>query len=633
MSSYIQSQFTISDKQMFDFTKPQPNSDSDEEKLNKSLLLMNNKDYKKQKKLIDIESIKSELNNLPPFTFDPQQKKYSKKFQKASLRTLSNTFVPTSPVLIEQLGQVKAIKHMKEQIPPEIMHKVYTQLRYQYFQAFNMVYRQGDQNKYYYIILDGRCVVLKPKEKMVGMNNIEVELEQENKTTIDPYGLKSLFPEYMMMKMLFSGDSFGEVAIKLETSRASTVFAVENTHLLYMTEAAYVQLLDPYLSEALEEKIQYFKKNTLFTSADSDLNEIMGILLECRKITYKAGEIIYEEGSKSNSLFFIINGEVQLSKRIGERNLVLSSYGENQQFGEVEILNKVTRFTTARAISPRLIVYKIRKNKFFNNLGNFIVYDNMKKQSKLILQHWNLIYKSAMAQISDQNNVYLHIEKRKTQEKRKKYHSNNHSMSQVQVFQNITESGIINDDSCELQTEEKGQRVFSNALQQYQQKLKKFGNQNYETQTKQVRELTHIDERAVPKVRQRKLEKFSFHAKLPSISPNKILPQMNLDQVLDSITRLPKVPQDNLILSLMYQEAYKSNNPDKKARQVQQLIQASFKKVRKYQTSKEPIQPILNQARFKSTDSLLKNLKINESLEEKKEKIDYLNFVQPKKIF
>ncbi|CAD8212187.1 unnamed protein product [Paramecium octaurelia] len=108
---------------------------------------------------------------------------------------------------------------------------------------------------------------------------------------------------------------------------------------------------------------------------------------------------------------------------------------------------------------------------------------------------------------------------------------------------------------------------------------------------------------------------------------------MNLDQVLDSITRLPKVPQDNLILSLMYQEAYKSNNPDKKARQVQQLIQASFKKVRKYQTSKEPIKPILNQARFKSTDSLLKNLKINDSLEEKKEKIDYLNFVQPKKIF
>lgn len=49
--------------------------------------------------------------------------------------------------------------------------------------------------------------------------------------------------------MLFSGEyninwnfdsSFGEVAIKLESSRASTVIAVENTHLLYMSEAAYV---------------------------------------------------------------------------------------------------------------------------------------------------------------------------------------------------------------------------------------------------------------------------------------------------------------------------------------------------------------------------------------------------------
>lgn len=86
--------------------------------------------------------------------------------------------------------------------------------------------------------------------------------------------------------------------------------------------------MDPYLSEALEEKIKYFKKNILFSTGDSDLNEIMGILLECHKITYKAGEIIYDEGNKSSYLYFIINGEVELSKKIEDKNLVLSSYGE-----------------------------------------------------------------------------------------------------------------------------------------------------------------------------------------------------------------------------------------------------------------------------------------------------------------
>ena len=47
---------------------------------------------------------------------------------------------------------------------------------------------------------------MKPKEKMVGMNNIEIGLEKDYKLISDPYGLKSLFPEYLIMKMLFSGE-------------------------------------------------------------------------------------------------------------------------------------------------------------------------------------------------------------------------------------------------------------------------------------------------------------------------------------------------------------------------------------------------------------------------------------------
>lgn len=59
---------------------------------------------------------------------------------------------------------------------------------------------------------------------------------------------KSYVLRRVNLHIYISISSFGEVAIKLESSRASTVFAVENTHLLYMSEAAYIQLLDPYLS-------------------------------------------------------------------------------------------------------------------------------------------------------------------------------------------------------------------------------------------------------------------------------------------------------------------------------------------------------------------------------------------------
>lgn len=92
------------------------------------------------------------------------------------------------------------------------------------------------------------------------------------KSEVDPYGLKSAFPEYLLLKVLFPGEydlflfsSFGEAAIKLDISRASTVLALENTHLLYLSEEAFFHLLDPYLSKSLDEKIHYFNNFPIFS--------------------------------------------------------------------------------------------------------------------------------------------------------------------------------------------------------------------------------------------------------------------------------------------------------------------------------------------------------------------------------
>lgn len=51
---------------------------------------------------------------------------------------------------------------------------------------------------------------------------------------------------------------------------------------------------------------------------------------------------------------------------------------------------------------------------------------------------------------------------------------------------------------------------------------------------------------------------------LPSISHSLhvVGPQpQSLNSVLESISKLPRVPKDNLVLSLMYQQAYKAENP------------------------------------------------------------------------
>ena len=40
----------------------------------------------------------------------------------------------------------------------------------------------------------------------------------------------------------------------------------------------------------------------------------MGIVLESRLVTMKAGEVVYEEGEKTKFIYFIISGEIGLLK-------------------------------------------------------------------------------------------------------------------------------------------------------------------------------------------------------------------------------------------------------------------------------------------------------------------------------
>lgn len=51
---------------------------------------------------------------------------------------------------------------------------------------------------------------MKPKERMVGAANVDIDPKaiqsQLKKSDNDPYGLKSAFPEYLILKVLFSGE-------------------------------------------------------------------------------------------------------------------------------------------------------------------------------------------------------------------------------------------------------------------------------------------------------------------------------------------------------------------------------------------------------------------------------------------
>ncbi len=87
----------------------------------------------------------------------------------------------------------------------------------------------------------------------------------------------------------------------------------------------------------------------------------------CREQTYQLNEIIFSEGSQSNELYLIADGEVELSV---DPNLVSESFsGEyqpeviatlrrGQSFGEISLVDPGLRSASARASQPqtRLVI-------------------------------------------------------------------------------------------------------------------------------------------------------------------------------------------------------------------------------------------------------------------------------------
>lgn len=82
--------------------------------------------------------------------------------------------------------------------------------------------------------------------------------------------------------------------------------------------------------------------------------------------SFEAGAVIFEEDSPSNELYLVLEGDVEISKRVGEdgaRKKVLAVLGRGSIFGEGALLSDQPRSATATALKP-LDVLVLSKDRF-----------------------------------------------------------------------------------------------------------------------------------------------------------------------------------------------------------------------------------------------------------------------------
>jgi NADH:ubiquinone reductase (H+-translocating) len=67
---------------------------------------------------------------------------------------------------------------------------------------------------------------------------------------------------------------------------------------------------------------------------------------------YEPGEAVFEEGDTGDSLFMILSGEVEVSKRVGGETQHIGMLGPGEYFGEMALLGRGPRSAGTRAATP-----------------------------------------------------------------------------------------------------------------------------------------------------------------------------------------------------------------------------------------------------------------------------------------
>ncbi|HEY2535532.1 MAG TPA: FAD-dependent oxidoreductase [Solirubrobacteraceae bacterium] len=68
-----------------------------------------------------------------------------------------------------------------------------------------------------------------------------------------------------------------------------------------------------------------------------------------RQAHYEPGEVVFEEGAAGESLFMILSGTVEVSKRVGGETRQIGTLGAGEYFGEMALLGSRTRSASTRA--------------------------------------------------------------------------------------------------------------------------------------------------------------------------------------------------------------------------------------------------------------------------------------------
>ncbi|UCD38314.1 MAG: Crp/Fnr family transcriptional regulator [Fidelibacterota bacterium] len=93
----------------------------------------------------------------------------------------------------------------------------------------------------------------------------------------------------------------------------------------------------------------------------------MSFMEERLKRQIKKGEVIFQDGKPGQSMFIVLEGQVEISKMLGDQKTILAKLGAGSIFGEMAIIDSQPRSATATA-ATNTILLEISREMFRSRL-------------------------------------------------------------------------------------------------------------------------------------------------------------------------------------------------------------------------------------------------------------------------
>ncbi|HIJ42809.1 MAG TPA: cyclic nucleotide-binding domain-containing protein [Rhodospirillaceae bacterium] len=90
----------------------------------------------------------------------------------------------------------------------------------------------------------------------------------------------------------------------------------------------------------------------------------------------RAGNVIFQEGDPGDEAFFITSGEVEISLKSGDRDIIIATVGRGDIIGEMALIDDQPRMATAKALTDTTLSI-IPQEAFKKRLGRLAEEDRI----------------------------------------------------------------------------------------------------------------------------------------------------------------------------------------------------------------------------------------------------------------